>query len=451
MTKSLIWKLAAVGLLALLLLIPLTMVRGLVSERQAYRQQALASIADGTAGSQLVAGPVWVLPYQQRMTEVTDEKTGASREVWRNYQVRILPDKLAVSGTVRTEPLRRGIYETRRYTAHLNISGQFKLPERAGLAESGNYRWGQPYLSVGLQDVRGIKATPTINWGQEVLATAPGAQLKALGNGVHADLPSYDGKADSRAFKLVMSLEGMDELNVLPLGRDTEVSLQSDWQHPSFIGRFLPESRDTGKAGFAARWRSSWFASNLNERFEQCAVGANEADCANFHATSLGVRLIEPVDVYLQSDRAVKYGFLFVFLTFCTFFLTEILKRVSIHPVQYGLVGFSLAIFFLLLLSFAEQWTFVPAYLAAAGACVLQNSFYASHILGSRWRGLGFGSLLAGLYGLLYVLLRSEDHALLLGSVLLFALLTVVMVLTRRLDWYALNGGESQSNHAEAA
>lgn len=451
MTKSLIWKLLAVGLLAGLLLIPLTMVRGLVSERQSYRQQALASIADGTAGSQLVAGPVWVLPYQQRTVEVTDEKTGAKREVWSDYQVRILPDKLAVNGTVRTEPLRRGIYETRRYTAQLNISGQFKLPERAGLAASGDYRWGQPYLSIGLQDVRGIKATPAINWGSEVLSTAPGAQLKSLGNGVHAELPIYDGKADNQTFKLVMTLEGMDELNVLPLGRDTEVSLQSDWQHPSFIGRFLPESRDTSQAGFAARWRSSWFASNLNERFEQCAISANEADCASFRATFLGVRLIEPVDVYLQSDRAVKYGFLFVFLTFCTFFLTEVLKRVAIHPVQYGLVGLSLAIFFLLLLSFAEQWTFVPAYLAAAGACVFQNTFYASHTLGSLWRGLGFGALLSGLYGLLFVLLRSEDHALLLGSVLLFALLTVVMVLTRRLDWYALNPGRATDRDVEAA
>ncbi|GAB3260622.1 cell envelope integrity protein CreD [Chitinimonas naiadis] len=436
MFKSIMWKLAAIAVLALLLLIPLSMVGGLVSERQHYRTQALASIADGTAGDQVVAGPVWVLPYKQRFIEVTDEKTGAKREVWRDAQVRILPDKLAVSGRLRTEPLRRGIYETRRYTAELTINGQFKLPALAGLSEGQDYAWGQPYLSIGLQDVRGIKASPSVNWGSEQVGFAPGAQLKALGGGIHATLPTYDGAAASKAFNLRLTLEGMDELHVLPLGRDTEVSLQSDWQHPGFVGRFLPESRNISPEGFVARWRSSWFSTNLNEHFEQCVAST---DCDSFRSARLGVRLVEPVDVYLQTDRAVKYGFLFVFLTFCTFFLTEVLKRIAIHPVQYGLVGISLAVFFLLLLSFAEQWTFIPAYLLAASACVLQNTFYASHALGSRWRGLGFGSLLAALYGLLFVLLRSEDHALLLGSLLMFGLLTVVMVLTRRLDWYNLS------------
>ncbi|WP_374539395.1 cell envelope integrity protein CreD [Chitinimonas taiwanensis] len=436
MSKYLLWKLAGMAVLILLLLIPLGMVDGLVSERQAYREQAIASIADGAAGAQTVSGPVWVLPYQQRVLEPVPNQPGQQREVWREGSVRMLPDTLSVSGRLNTASRQRGIYRTQVYRTELTLAGQFVLPANAGLPSDAVLRWGQPYLSVGLADVRGIKASPVTSWGGSTASFAPGARLKALGSGIHAQLPAYSGAAARVPFHFKLNLDGMDALHVLPLGRDSEVSLQSDWQHPSFSGRFLPDSRNIDAQGFAARWRTSWFATNLSERFEQCV---SSGECEDFHATRLGVRLLEPVDVYLQTDRAVKYGFLFVCLTFCTFFLTEVLKRIAIHPVQYALVGLSLAVFFLLLLSLAEQWSFALAYALSASACVLQNAFYASHALGSRWRGLGFAALLAALYGLLYVLLRSEDHALLLGALLLFGLLSAVMVLTRKLDWYSLS------------
>ncbi|MGQ5521753.1 cell envelope integrity protein CreD [Chitinimonas sp. PSY-7] len=447
MSRALMWKIAAIGGLIILLLIPLGMVDGLVSGRQHYREQAIASIADGTAGSQTLAGPVWVLPYKQLVLEPIEGKPDQHREVWRDRAAQLLPDKLAISGRLKTETRQRGIYRTQVYNTELTVTGHFQLPVRAGIAADAQVRWGRPYLSVGISDVRGIKASPNANWGSSRVEFAPGAKLKALGGGIHASLAEYDGAATSVPFNFKLSLDGMGDLNVLPLGRDSEVSLQSDWRHPSFSGRFLPESRNISKEGFVARWRTSWFSTNLNELFEQCAAGGQ---CEPFQNARLGVRLIEPVDVYLQTDRAVKYGFLFVFLTFSSFFLTEVLKRIAIHPVQYALVGLSLAVFFLLLLSIAEQWAFGPAYLVAALACVAQNAFYASHALGSLWRGLGFASLLSALYGLLYVLLRSEDHALLLGSLLLFGLLTVVMVLTRKLDWYDL-GSPTKSNHAEEA
>ncbi|QNM97015.1 cell envelope integrity protein CreD [Chitinimonas koreensis] len=433
MFKSLMWKLVAIGVLALLLLIPLAMVDGLVGERQNYRRQAIASIADGVAGSQTLAGPVWVLPYKRRYLERT-EQGGELREVWRDEQVRLLPDKLAVGGKLSTQTRQRGIYRTQVYRADLTVGGSFVLPARAGLPADADVRWGQPYLSVGIADVRGIKQSPRTSWGAQTAAFEPGARLKPLGDGIHAPLPAYDGQAASVPFSFELALEGMDGFGLIPLGRDSEVGLRSDWQHPSFDGRFLPDRRQVDAKGFVAGWRTSWFSTNLNELFGRCQAG----ECDGFRAAALGVRLIEPVDVYLQTDRAVKYGFLFVFLTFCAFFLTEVLKRVAIHPVQYGLVGLSLAVFFLLLLSFAEQWAFAPAYALAAGACVLQNGIYAGHALGGHWRGLGFAALLAALYGLLYLLLRSEDHALLLGSLLLFGVLTAVMMLTRKLDWYAV-------------
>jgi inner membrane protein len=151
------------------------------------------------------------------------------------------------------------------------------------------------------------------------------------------------------------------------------------------------------------------------------------------------VRFVQPVDVYQQSERAVKYGILFVALTFVAFFLFETLRRLAIHPIQYGLVAAALAIFFLLLVSLSEHLPFAMAYGVASGACVGLLTFYAGHMLGSVGRGVGFGALLVTLYGLLYVILQSEDYALLLGTLLLFGALGVVMIATRRVNWYRLN------------
>ena len=144
---------------------------------------------------------------------------------------------------------------------------------------------------------------------------------------------------------------------------------------------------------------------------------------------------VDPVDQYLKSERAVKYGFLFILLTFAGFFLLEVLRRFSVHPVQYGLVGLALALFFLLLLSFSEHIGFAAAYAVSAVACVGLITYYVTHVLGSRAHGAGFGAALATLYALLYAILGSEDYALLTGSVLVFALLALVMVLTRRVNW----------------
>ena len=160
--------------------------------------------------------------------------------------------------------------------------------------------------------------------------------------------------------------------------------------------------------------------------------------CDAFNQHSLAVSFIQPVDLYQTAERSVKYGFLFIGLTFAAFFLFEVLKRLAIHPVQYALTGIALAIFFLLLISLSEHLGFAPAYAIAAGSCVALIGYYAGHVLKDMRRGAVFGLALAALYGLLYVVLRLEDHALLMGSLLVFACVAAAMVATRRLDWYAI-------------
>lgn len=221
---------------------------------------------------------------------------------------------------------------------------------------------------------------------------------------------------------------------MVPVGRETHVRLASDWPHPGFVGEFLPREKQISAQGFKASWQTSFFSTNLEELLARCG-SASPAACGEFHARRFGVSFVDPVDQYLKSERAAKYAFLFIGLTFAGFFLAEVLKGTSVHPVQYGLVGLALAMFFLLLLSLSEHIGFTAAYLVSTVACVGLVTYYVVHVLDSRAQGAGFGVMLASLYALLYGILSSEDYALLMGSLLVFGILAVIMVLTRRVSW----------------
>ena len=225
-------------------------------------------------------------------------------------------------------------------------------------------------------------------------------------------------------------MRGADSVAFAPVGDQNDFSLKSTWPHPSFDGAFLPNNRTVDARGFTGNWRVTSF--NTKAR-EQIISGDGEGAIE-----MASVSVIEPVNVYLQAERATKYGALFVMLTFASFFMYETVKRLRIHPIQYTLVGLSLALFFLLLLSLSEHIKFAYAYFAASGACIGLLAFYLSFVLHSVKRGAVFAVLLAVLYAALYGLLLSEDNALMLGSLLLFAILAGIMTLTRRVDWYSL-------------
>ncbi|HEX7027513.1 MAG TPA: inner membrane CreD family protein, partial [Gammaproteobacteria bacterium] len=191
--------------------------------------------------------------------------------------------------------------------------------------------------------------------------------------------------------------------------------------------------------GFDAEWSVSHFATNTAEAFKSCAEG----QCADFENNRLGVSFLQPVDVYSLTDKAIKYGFLFIGLTFAVFFLFEILKKLAIHPVQYGLVGLALAVFYQLLISLSEHMLFDFAYLIAAAASIALITFYVCYVLRSVARGIGFGAMLSLLYGMLLMILKSEDHSLLMGSLLVFGALSAAMYLTRKVDWYGLSSNTS--------
>ncbi|WP_017903072.1 cell envelope integrity protein CreD [Pseudomonas asplenii] len=439
MNRSLAIKFGAIALLMLLLLIPLMMIDGLINERQYLRDGVLEDIARSSSNSQLISGPVLVVPYRQTVREWTTDAKGKriqeSKEV--SGRLFMLPDRFEVDGKIQTERRARGIYEARLFHANNHISGTFVLPAQLGIDEDfADYRFDEPYLAVGISDIRGIENALTLQLGDRQLEFTPGTQVSWLGDGVHVTLPRVDGRQQQRLdFEFDLTLQGTGQLQVIPVGKTSSVHLAADWPHPSFIGNYLPAQREVTEQGFTANWQTSFFSTNLHEAMSSC-VDTNR--CESFNDRSFGVSLIDPVDQYLKSDRAIKYALLFIALTFAGFFLFEVLKRLSVHPIQYALVGVALALFYLLLLSLSEHLGFGMAYLVSAGACVGLIGFYTCHVLRGLGHGLGFAAALAALYGLLYGLLSAEDYALLMGSLLLFSLLGVFMVLTRKLDWYGV-------------
>jgi inner membrane protein len=439
--RKLLGKAAVILGLTVALMIPLMMIQGTVSERRGLRDGVVADIARSATGQQKLLGPVLVVPYRERIERMKQDADTGKTTVDITYQDRVatfLPERLEITGSIATEGRYRGIHKALLYNAALAFSGSFAVPAHFGLADrQQRIQWGQAYLAVGLSDIRGIKARPTLEWQAGRLAFAPGTRDGILATGLHAPLGTLPAAAASYEFKFELPLQGMERLDFVPLGRDTLIELRSAWPHPSFVGRFLPETRTVTDAGFAALWRTSYFSTNVEQLLDQC--GGRE--CVALAETSLGVALIQPVDIYLQAERAVKYGVLFIGLTFAAFFLFELFKRLAIHPIQYGLVGIALAIFYLLLLSLSEHLSFGLSYLIAAAACVGLLGFYAAYVLRSARRAAGSAALLATLYGVLYVLLRLEDFALLMGSLLLFTLLAAVMVLTRKVDWYQIGWG----------
>ena len=435
MQKGLLLRVASIVFLTALLLIPLAMIRGIVAERQQLQRQVENAVAGSFAGPQRMTGPLLVIPYVEREIVTGTDEHGREyrRTIEHQRQVLLVPEQLAYDGKADVEAKQKGLYKTLVYQTKGVWHARFHVPANLGIDVNPSLiTAGNAYLAFGLCDVRGLRGSPKITWGGQHLAVENGAKLEGLGDGLHADVGVLTAR-EPRQFEVTvnMDLAGMRSLAVAPVGRTTVVQLSATWPHPNFGGRFLPQSKQIDDKGFSARWEISHLASKNGDLLRR-----GLKDPASLE--TFDVSFIEPVNIYQQAERAVKYGVLFIALTFAAFFLFETLKNLRIHPLQYGLVGLALAIFFLLLVSLSEHIAFQYAYLAASTSCVLLIGYYLAHVLGSWRRGGAFTLKLAVLYGVLYGLLLSEDNALMLGSLLLFLVLALFMVLTRKIDWYQL-------------
>jgi inner membrane protein len=443
-------KIAMVVVLVLAILIPLGMIRGTISERQQYRQQAVDEVTRSYAGEQALAGPVLVVPYRETMEVGVRDANGVLRKQVRTVdrEWQFFPTNLHASGRVVPSIRKRGLHQVRVYEWQGSIDADFnvRLPD----AEPSRPRvLGTPWLNVGVADVRGLVGAPTLRVAGASAQIRQGQKGRS-GGGVHALLPTtlLAGGRIAAPVKFGFTLRGTEALAIVPLADSNRIVLDSPWPHPQFNGDFLPRARRIDANGFHAEWDVSSLASNAQAQYREGGdvasnvakahdgVGTAASETRSHPIDTVGLSLVEPVNLYSKVDRASKYGLLFVLLTFVGFFMFETIKQLPIHPIQYALVGLALAIFFLLLLSLSEHIAFGLAYFAAALACIGLIGYYVGHVLRSRVRGFGFAAMLGLLYATLYGLLMSEDNALVLGAGLLFVVLAAIMVVTRKVDWY---------------
>jgi len=431
-------KLLLIGLLMALLAIPLALVRQVIAERSAYRQQAAAEVARAHAGPQTLTGPVLWLPYTETFVRKVkvEGKAGATREeLVSEERVSVqFPKTLDTRSRLATETRWRGIFPVTVYTSQHANTGRFVWEEVMPRQPGGRITLGQPLLLMGVSDTRGLLAAPQMRLAGRALAVdqAPASSPLPLAARVDPGLLKPGAELE---VALDFELAGTGGIGWVPLADDSSVTLTSSWPHPSFGGDFLPRTRSVTASGFEATWRVSSLSSRAQSQFLEDPRG----DSPPSHTVEqFSVSLNDPVDVYRLTERATKYAGMFIVLTFAAFFVLEMVRRWRIHPMQYLMIGAALVLFFLLLLSLAEHMDFVLAYGLASTGCIALLGHYLRHVLGGWGAGLGMSGLLVALYGVLYGILVSEDNALMMGSLLLFGVLAAIMVATRRLDWYSV-------------
>lgn len=442
------YKIASIGIVLLLLVAALLKISDVVQDRAHYRHAAVQNMAQSLAGAQTLTGPL----IHRACTEEWEVR-GADkllRTERRAFVLAAAPAVLTVKGNSQLEARARGLHATQVFTLKAKVNAQWADLEAlkpVATRSASRMGCGQPLLMLAVTDARGIRHA-SVKLGEQTLALKPGTLYASHPRGVHAVLPSLPSTQPVQA-EFELELVGTESLSVVPVGGDTQVQLTSNWPHPSFGGQFLPVERKVTDEGFDASWRVSALASTAqqdvtrsNDKEDKdrssaaCAVDDENAVSTGC-TEAFGVAFVDPSNTYALSDRATKYGMLFIGLTFLAVGLFEFMKSLRVHPIQYLLVGAAMSLFFLLLVSLSEHMPFEQAYAIASAACVLLLTYYASHMLGRWSRGLPFGAGIAALYGMLFVLLRMEQTALLVGAVALFVVLAAVMMLTRHIDWYA--------------
>jgi len=437
-------KVLMICLLTLLLLVPLGMIQSKISERQSLQHDVQQDIARSSSGPQTISGPYLVIKYKLREHYTTKDSDGVSRTTITESGVQetvLAPHDMKITGDADVETRSRGIYQARLFNLHSAITGGFVVPQGYGINRAiADIIPVSADLVMKVSDSRGIRNAPVLTLNGSKHEFAPGGVSPLSGNGIHVSLGILEA-AESHAFNFdfPLELQGMTTLAVTPTGNTTEMSLKSSWPHPSFGGSYLPRSRTVDANGFSAQWLVTNLARNSAPSRNNAAVEDGQESAAD----SFSVDFINPVNVYLLSERAVKYGVLFVVLVFTSFFMFEVLRNLRIHPMQYLLVGLALAMFFLLIISLSEHMAFLAAYVISGAACAALIGIYLAGVLKNRKPALAFSGGIALLYAVLYGVLQSEDNALLMGTLVMFTALSAVMMLTRRMDWYGLNAAEN--------
>jgi inner membrane protein len=421
--KSVGFKLALIGVLTLLLLIPAFMIMGLIREREQRRDETIREVTAVWGNKQTLCGPVLTVPLK------STEKTGQNEYRTIKKYAHYLPENLKVTGTVEPEVRYRGIYKVVTYRAKLHVVGNFSGIDLSALnIDPKSIDGEKAWVEIGIPDMRGINKDILFTWGDSVQTVIPGIPSAEIsGSGVHCEVPLAISSPCRFSFDL--DLNGSYSLNFIPLGKETNIRLTSSWNSPSFNGSFLPDERKITPKGF----RADWNILQLNRNYPQQWIN----DQYSVEESSFGVDLLTPVDTYQKSMRSVKYAVLFIGLTFLIFFFSEVFTKIRIHPVNYLLVGIALCVFYSLLTALAEHLSFTIAYIAA-GITIISMIAVFAHSLYKKWQVTStVAASLVVLYVFLFIILQLMDYSLLFGNIGLVIVLALVMYFSRKIDWYS--------------
>ena len=401
--RSVTLKIASVGIIILLLLIPATMIQNLIRERQSRRDSVVKEISQKWGYSQIITGPFITIPFK------TFFKDSAGKTQFNLNYLHILPETLDITGEMKPEVRYRSLFEAVLYNINLKFSGNFKLPLASQLnMDSNNILWDKAYLSLGITDLRGIQDKILISYNNSVYDANPGLKttdLAAAGVGtlIKPLLPN-----ETNSFSFDLNLNGSEQVSFIPVGESNTVRINSSWPSPSFNGSFLPTAREVKKDGFLANWKIL----HLNRNYPQFWVDSQY----KVTQSAFGVKLIMTADIYQKSMRLAKYSIMFLVFTFAAFFFSEIINKKRIHPIQYILIGIAILIFYTLVLSLSEHMHFNYAYILSAASVTLIISGYAKAIIPNSRFALMIMGILAILYGYLFIILQLEDYCTHLGQ-----------------------------------
>ncbi len=424
---SIILRIIISAVIIIILVIPLTMIQSLISDRQCYRNDAVAEINKSWAGSQTVAGPILSVISK----EWTENQEG--KKIFKQNKYFILPENLNIESEVFPETRYRGIYEITLYKTDIKISGSFNFTNTQKFNLDDIIKnTTESYLSFNISDSKGIEDNIDLKWNGVDKEVSPGLRnTDIFRNGFvsNVNLAKSNKKYN---FEVTLHLKGSESLNFIPLGKITEVHMKSNWNNPSFSGEFLPSSRNITPKGFTAVWKINQFNRNYPQEWHNYNY--------NLFQSSFGVNLRVPVNEYQKTMRTSKYGIMIILLTFVSFFMIEIFNKKALHPIQYLLIGLSLVIFYSLLLALSEYMLFQYSYLISSILVIALIGFYTKSVFAKANLGLLIGGILILFYGFMYTILQLQDYSLLLGNIALFIILAVIMFATRKINWYEVFG-----------
>ncbi|HQW25999.1 MAG TPA: cell envelope integrity protein CreD [Saprospiraceae bacterium] len=442
-TENVLFKVITIGFLILVLMIPSVMINELVRERSSRKMEVTNEVSSKWGQLQTITGPYIVIPYMEEL------KYANQPSEWREQKLYYFPQILETTGDIIPVVRKRSIFKVMLYESNINISGSFPYPDLKALKITPDkVLWDKARLHLSLTDLSGIGASVNLALGDTLIPmTAAMPDGLQLPSGLMCNLPGTIASNEKLDFQIKLSLKGSQGIYFSPVGGQNKVKLTSSWPSPKFEGQFLPDTSTITTNGFEA----SWTILDINRQISQQWTEGNPQTFQNVNTNRypdtyaydtpanakpvFGVELLDTVDHYTKNERTVKYAFLLITLTFAVYFFCEVLKKQKVHPLQYGLVGAALVIFFILLLSLSEHIGFDPAYGVASISTILLITLYSRSIFSEKKYAMVAGSLLVALFGFIYIILQLEDYALLAGSIALFVIIALIMYLTRKVRW----------------